>query len=130
MPQLTPVVLKDGQATPANHTFAPRDIVGGVATLTESTGVPVGDSLVSVALTRTAQGRRKVTMKLSRPVVQNQVINGVAKPAVVRAGYADITMSFDATSDVQERKDILALTASLLGNDLVKSVVSDLQGIY
>lgn len=130
MPQLTSLVLKDGAATPANHTFAPRDIVSGVATVIESTGVPVGDRRLSFALNRTQNGRVKVTMKMAIPVMQDQVVNGVSKPTVVRVAYSDITFSFDQTSSTQERKDVLALMASALGDAFTKGIVADLQNAY
>jgi len=130
MPQLTSLVLKDGAATPANHTFAPRDITNGVATLIESTGVPIGDKKVSIALTRTQNGRQKVTMKLAVPTVQDQVISGISRPTAVRAAYCDVTFSFDQTSGTQERKDVLAYMASLFGQSFTQDVVGNLAAVY
>lgn len=130
MPQLTSLVLKDGAATPANHTFAPRDITGGVATLIESTGVPIGDKRLSIALNRTQNGRQKVTMKLAVPVVQDQVISGISRPTAVRVAYADVTFSFDQTSGTQERKDVLAYAASLFSNAFTVDVVGNLAAVY
>nr|QDH91265.1 MAG: hypothetical protein H4BulkLitter231117_000002 [Leviviridae sp.] len=115
MPSFTSMVLKDHAA--ADHTFSPRDIVGGVATLVNSSGVPVGDKTVSYAITRTSgANRRKVTMKMALPIVQDTTISGVTRPAVVRTAYADVTMTFDQTSSTAERQDALAYLSSLLEN--------------
>lgn len=130
MPQLTNIVIKDGAATPADHTFVPRDIRDGVATVVETTGTPVGDSRISFALGRTANGRQKVTIKFVRPVVQDQIVNGISRPLAVRAAYADITFSLDSTSGRQERKDVLKMMASLLGHAFTEAVVADLQNVY
>lgn len=128
MPQLVNVVLKD--SANVDHTFTPEDISGGVASLVESTGVPVGDNRITIGQTKTANGRRKVTVKLALPVVQDAVVNGVARPTIVRTSYADVTFSFDGTSSTDERKNTLAFVASLMGNAMFKSVANDLQGLY
>lgn len=62
MPQLQNIVLTDRATTPVNHTFVPRDIDrNGVATVVESTGVPVGENQLSISLTRTPEiGRAHV----------------------------------------------------------------------
>lgn len=125
MPQLSAVVLKDH--ADSDVTFNPRDIANGVATLANSTGVPLGDRQVSIARNRTATGRQKVTMKMAIPIVQDSVVNGISKPTIVRSAYADVTMTFEATSSTVERQDALAFLKSFLGNTtLVKPIVEDL----
>lgn len=128
MPQLTTVVLKDDAA--ADHTFTPNDFQGGVATLVESTGVPIGDKRITMSQNQTAQGRRKVTVKVSIPVLQDAVVNGVTRPTVVRTAYADITFNFDGGSSTVDRKNMLAYVKSLIGTSLFVSVAGDLQGLY
>lgn len=128
MPQLTSAVLKD--SANADHTFTPNNVSGGVATLVESTGVPIGDKRISIGQNQTAQGRRKVTVKLAVPAVQDAVVNGVSRPTVVRTAYADITFSFDGSSSATERKDALAYIKSLMANPMFISAAGDLEGIY
>lgn len=133
MPQLANLVLTDRAATPANHTFTPRDIVNNVATVEEATGgVPIGFSRVSVSLNRTQGGRYKASLKGSFPIVQTQTINGVDSPIVVRTGYFDLTLAFDATSTEQERKDVVGMLASALdpSKTLVNDVITKLQAVY
>jgi hypothetical protein len=131
MPQLASLILTDRAATPVNHTFVPRDIVNNVATVVESTGVPVGDKRVTLSTRRTPQGNVIVDLKMTFPIVNDQTINGVTTPVVVRTGYADLSLKFSATSTEQERKDLVgqlysALDASKWTND----VLTKLQAVY
>jgi|SwirhirootsSR2_FD_contig_123_13750_length_4035_multi_15_in_0_out_0_2 hypothetical protein len=124
------MVLKDHAA--ADHTFSPRDIVNGVATLVNSSGVPVGDKTVSYAITRTSgANRRKVTLKVALPIVQDTTVGGVTRPQVVRTAYADVTMTFDQTSSTAERQDALAYLSSLLANtNQIQPLVEDLSAPF
>jgi len=133
MPQLQNLVLLDRAATPVSHTFTPRDIVSGVGTVIESSGVPIGNSRVSVSLSQVASsGRYKATVKIARPVVATQVINGVSTPVIVRTAYADLTFTFESSSSEQERTDLVGMLADALGTSktLINDVVVKLQGVY
>lgn len=132
MPQLQNVVLADRETTPVNHTFVPRDIVNGVATVEESTGVPIGSNTISASLRKTPSGAHKVTLKGRFPVVQTQTINGVSTPVVVRTAYTELTFSFDSTSTEQERKNVIGMTEKSLatGATLFNDLLTKLQGIY
>lgn len=132
MPQLTSLVLKDGKATPANHTFTPRDIVNGVATVAESSGIPIGDTRISVSQTRNSNGRHKHTTKFVVPVLQTETINGVSTPKIVRTAFAEVHFNFDQTSNEAERKDVIAYVsqAFLSTSALTFESASKLEGIY
>ncbi len=128
MPQLSTVVLKDNAN--ADHTFTPENIENGVAALVESTGVPLGNKRITISKTQTAQGRRKVIMKLSLPTMEDAVVNGVTRSTVTRVAYCDIGFSFDGLSTTLERKNALAYAKNLLAHATVVSVAGDLEGIY
>lgn len=132
MPQLQNLVLTDRAATPVAHTMAPRSKEGGVAVVAESTGVPIGDPKYTIASTRTAGGRYKVTIKFVVPVVQTQTINGVSTPVVVRTAYVDTTFSFDASSSEAERNNVVGMFADSFAPAklLVNDTVVKLQGIW
>lgn len=132
MPQLQTLVVADGQATPVNHTFVPKDIDrNGVARLKVSNGVPLGDKLLTLSLRQT-DTKYKGRILLSVPVVVTETINGVSVPKVTRPAHVDVTMTFDQTSSAQERKDALHFMANVLRstNPLVASTFIDLEGIY
>jgi hypothetical protein len=133
MSQLQNLVLKDRASTPVSHTFVPRDISrDGVGTVQESSGVPIGNNTYSVALRQTAQGRYKVTLKLSRPVVVTETINGVSSPSIARTNRASIEFDFDPTSTTQERTDLEGMLADSLSTTsaLVFGSVVNLEGVY
>lgn len=133
MPQLQNLVLTDRTpVTPVDHTFIPREIANGVGTVVESTGVPVGNSSVSVSLRKTPSGKFKGTLRLATPVVQTETISGVSRPVVVRTAYAAVEFTFDETSTEQERTDLIGMLASSLGTSktLVNDTMVKLQGVY
>lgn len=133
MPQLQNLVLTDrATPTPVNHTYTPRDIVNGVGTVEESSGTPLGSNRFTMALVTTASRRKKVTFRLTVPVVQTETINGVSRPTVVRSGYADLSFTFDESSTEQERKDTVGMLMSALdpSKTLVNDMVVKLQGVY
>jgi len=131
MPQLANLVLTDRAGTPVNHTFVPRDIVGNVATVVESTGVPVGDKRVSLSLRDTGNGNKVVSVRMVFPIVNDQTINGVTTPVVVRTSYVDLDLKFSNTSTEQERKDVVGQLYTLLGSGLwTNDLFTKLQGVY
>lgn len=133
MPQLQNLVLTDRTpVTPVDHTFIPREIANGVGTVVESTGVPVGNSSVSVSLRKTPSGKFKGTLRIAVPVVQTETISGVSRPVVVRTAYAAVEFTFDETSTEQERTDLVGMLASSLGTSktLVNDAIVKLQGVY
>lgn len=128
MPQFVNMVLKDHAA--ADHTFSPSSISGGIATAVESDGVPIGDKRISVSTNQTSNGRRKVTVKMTIPVIQDAVVAGVSRPTLVRAAYADVTLSFDGASSSAERLDVAAYISNLFKDAMFVNVVDTLQGPY
>jgi len=103
-----------------------------VGTVVESSGIPLGNSTYSVSLRQTAQGRYKVTLKLSRPVVQTQTINGISTPTVVRTNRATVEFDLDPASSTQERTDLEGMLADSLGagKPLVFGSVVNLEGVF
>lgn len=132
MPQLQSLAIYDGKTTPVLHTFIPESIdQNGVARLKESDGTPIGDQVVTVSLKKTdTKYRGRVVLVL--PSVVTETINGVSVPKVARTAYADLTVTFDQTSTIQERKDALALLSDALsgGKTMVDSTLINLEGIY
>lgn len=136
MPTLQNIVLTDRAATPVAHTFVPRDVVGGVGTVVESSGVALGEPRFTVSGRRSgSKFRSKLTLTV--PVVQTQIINGISTPAVVRTGYATVDFTFDDSSSTQERKDLIGMLASACGasalaspKTLVEDTVVNQQGVW
>jgi hypothetical protein len=135
MPQMIPLVLKDRGAPQVDHTFAPKNGGGadGVVTFVESTGIPLGDRRIAVTQVRSAGGRVRVSLKLTIPIVQDAVINGVSSPKVVKTNYADVQFNFDPASTTRERDDLVGFVNELtkwVDNTTMLKVLVDLEGLY
>lgn len=130
MPQLQNLILKDGAATPVNHTFVPKDIQGGVGMVKESTGVPVGDARFSISCKQIGNGDYKGQFSLTRPVVITDPGSGIS--SVVRQCSFNGTFTFAQSSTEQERKDIVAMIADALApaKVLVNDAFVKLEGVY
>jgi len=131
MPQLAPITLTKGDGTAVE--FKPKNISAGVARLNAPTGVPIADPTLTMSTSQTAGGRTKVTFKLAVPVVQDNVVSGVSRPAVVRTAYADLVFSFDGSSTASERANILSFVSYMTAKDiqpLVSGLVINNEGVY
>jgi hypothetical protein len=127
MSSLTPITIGDGTA---DRVFKPRDTVAGLSTLTQGTGVPIGDNRLTIQNTRTPTGKSKVAMKFVLPVVQDVVVSGISRPTVVRTAYANVELTFDATSNPAERASARTLLQNLLGSTVGADVVDQLNPLY
>lgn len=132
MSQLTNVVINDRAATPVAHTFVPQGVNQSVATFAESTGSPVSDPTITVKWVTTSGGRRRNVVKIAKPIVQNETINGIVMPKAVRVGYVEITMHTDASSTEAERNDLVGYVANLLasGQTLMMDTLVKNQGMF
>lgn len=126
------IVLKDGQATPVNHTFATayrRDNELGWAD--RSAGVLAGFRAISlVARPGTAQNAgTRISLKVKDPRLAVLGINDQGiQPLPMKAyeNLCELTFMLPNGSDRQSRQDILAYVANLLANDQVKDSIIDL----
>lgn len=118
MPAFANVVANDygnHGSTIVTHTFVPNQIdTSGVAFYVEAGASSLDDKKVSCQWRKTADnGRIKVTIKLTLPVTATETINGVASPKLLRTAIAELTLSADASSSVQEREDLLVLMRNI-----------------
>ena len=131
MPSFQSLTVNDRATTPVAHTFVPRSLEGGVGTLVEVNGTPIGERMFTISL-RKVGPKYKGRLVLKNPVVVNETINGVVVPKVARTAFASLDLSFDESSSEQERKD----TVGLLANSLAAAVVvvndsfTKLEGLY
>jgi len=126
--QFAPVAINGTLGLPVN--FTPRDIKDGVATLVHGTGVPIADTRISMQSTRTTAGRRKVSVKVAVPIVQDVIVNGISRPTVVRTGYADLSFGFDETSSTVEREHVMLLLANWFSSPYGAAMITNLDSLY
>lgn len=132
MPALQNLVLLDRAATPVSHTFTPDNVTDGIGTVVETGGVAIGNNTVTVSSKKTAGNRRKSIIKGTFPVVVNQTVNGVTTAVVARQAIVTFEFSFDQTSTLQERKDVVGMMQSALdaSKALVNDAVVNQQGVW
>ena len=125
------LVLKDRAATPVNHTFSPDGDKADVHLFSEKTAVPAGNPRYSISL-REGASRWTAVIRMTIPVVQTQVINGVSSPVIVRTTYIDFKVTFSNVSTDQERKDAIGMFADSLGatQTQINDLLVNLQDIY
>lgn len=130
MPQFVPVTI--GGAGGVSHNYKPRDITAGVATLVESTGIPIGDRRISLSTTRSQNGKVKLVIKFAQPVVENVTVNGVTRPTVTRTNYSEMSFNFDGSSTKNDRDDLRFQMKEFLDtlNPLTVGYIHDLEGLY
>lgn len=127
MAQLTSIVLNDGTA---DVTFLPHEITSqNVARLRTNAETVIGTEELSVQA-RDAVSNRRVTVKVTLPVVQNEVINGITTPKVVRQQIATVELSLPKTSLKNDRKRARSLIASALSNALIAAVIDSNESLY
>lgn len=108
------LVINDRAGTPVAHTYSPDgDDKNGVHIYSEKTSVPAGNPRFTARLTRSG-GKYRPSLKLSVPVTQTQVINGISTPLVLRTAYIEVNMTFDELSLTQERADAVGLMVNAL----------------
>jgi hypothetical protein len=130
MPDFSTVVLTDRQGTPVAHNFQPASEKDGVFSYRETDGSPVGDKKLTVSL-RPTGSRHKVKMVLTVPIVQDETINGISRPVVVRNAYGEINLNFDDSSSLQERSDLVGMLASALSAaSTLDAVATGLENLY
>jgi hypothetical protein len=133
MAAMADIVLADGQASPANHTFVPVSNVNGIFTWEElNADASVGNRRLTASLRRaTSQNPNyKAELKVWNPqleVTSPSTATGYQPaPKVAYALSAIITVVIPERSATANRKDETAFMANLLANSQIKSILNDL----
>lgn len=131
MPAFATITVDDRESTPVAHAFTPRSDSNGVAEFRESTGVPIGDSVLTISLRETS-GKYRARIKMAMPTVVTETINGVDYPKVARTAYADLTVTFADSSTLQERKNLIGMFANTLAasQTVPNGVLTSLEEVY
>jgi len=129
MAQASSVVLADGQATPANITFAPESVTPALSVLTDRSAT------FSAAFRRLkissifASGKSEINRSkftVDMPVVQT--VNGVQ--TVTHSLRANVEYIIPTQATDAQRKDLHALVRNGLANTLVQGAMRDLDPLY
>ncbi|DAD52734.1 TPA_asm: coat protein [ssRNA phage SRR7976323_2] len=132
MPALTTITVNDRETTPVAHAYVPsRRSNDGVNTFLRTGDSPAGREKLSISL-RSSSDKTKARIVLAMPTVVDETINGVVRKSVIRTAYADLTLTYDNLSTLQERKNLVGLVANLLATSqtAVDTVVTQLDDFY
>jgi hypothetical protein len=135
MPSNAALTIKDGAATPADHTFMPTRIdANNIASFQERTsGVPVGYPTITWQLRAPNAGGQ--TYKLSGKLTVPKVINttdssGKAVTSVDYTNLATVEMVVSQRSTLQERKDLRVMLSNLLVNAAIATSSDSLESFW
>lgn len=128
------IVIKDGLATPADHTFTPytpqKDASSPAMWYERSGATPLGWRRITLSVDAQVKGISKVRIVISDPVLAN-LSQGCCvdqnTPAVSYTDFANIQFNMPYNSTDQNRKDILAYAKNILGLAIISDAVVNLQ---
>nr|QDH90666.1 MAG: hypothetical protein H4Bulk46484e3101_000003 [Leviviridae sp.] len=134
MAAIAPLVLADGQASPANKTFTPMDCTSQLATWTDrSSGIALGMPSVTLSVVSKSGQPSKITGKVSLPVME--VISGAdggytPSPKVAYTCIGKVELTFPDRSTLQNRKDTRAFVKNLLLDTVIQKAVEEFERPY
>lgn len=126
------IVINDGQATPAAHTYVPVGKPLGTDYeyfVERSSGVPNAQAEIRLRL-RTPVPNSGSPYKVDATVLvpETAIVNG--ETVVLSQNRVDVTFTLSPKSTSADRADVLAFARNLLANAIVESLVEDLETIY
>lgn len=137
MPQIAPITILDGQATPVSHVFNPIETMPVPRYARNGVNVPViGTEGLKITTKRagTANGVNKVDVELWVPVLE-QPTGGTSSGYVAAPGVAH-ELRFKGTffchqrSDKAGRKDLRVMSSNVMISAAVAAAVDDLEAPY
>ncbi len=135
MPQNTAITIKDGKATPKDHTFSPTKIdANNIASFQERvSGVPVGYPTItwSVRAPTNNSPAYKVSGKITQPkVIVTTDATGKTVSSVDYSNLGTVELIVSERSTKEERTDLRVLVSNLLQNAAIISSVDDLESFW
>lgn len=139
MSAIANIVINDGQATPASHTFAPVTIdAQGVAKWADrSGGISVGFPALSYSLKSPSGNSKsyKMTAKVTLPVLEQtspSTSTGIQPaPTVAYNLIANVELVLPERSTLQDRKNLLAYMRNYLANaTVITAGVENYETVY
>jgi hypothetical protein len=138
MSAIASMTLADGQATPANHTFAPVGIdQASVAKWADrSGGIALGFPAVSFSLRSPSKTSRnfRLTAKVVTPVLEvtsPSTSTGIQPaPTLAYNLVANVDIVLPERSTVAQRKDLIAFLKNYLATTTIQNAVENFEQVY
>lgn len=130
MPSNSTIVIADGKASPANHTFTPTKILGQTAYYRDLTMSPVGVAdTISMGVVDKAKVRQ-VKLSFVRPRAVTETVNGVVNTKMADFDSMGVVLNVPTTWAEADIKDSRVLLSNLLLNALVVAAVDTGAFVY
>ena len=115
MPSASTITINDRETTPVAHvfTYGGEDANGVNVFVNNTSDLIAGRERLTVS-TRQSAGKHRVKIVLTDPVTATETVNGVSVPRVTRTAYADLSLTFDELSTLQERKNVIGMLENML----------------
>lgn len=129
MPSASNIVLADGQATPANHTFEPKRIGPDLAVFSDrDSTTSAGQKQLILGFSATSANRStdRVTMRIAMPI--EQVVDGVTVVAYTARVSCDVVIPESLTQ--AQRDDLAAFFKNAAADAIVQGMITDLDPVY
>lgn len=127
MPQAANIVINDGESTPVAHTFVPSKISDLVAVLYgPGTTLATRERLTITKREATATVAGKLNIKIELPV--EQTVDGQVVLGYQQMSSQDFVLAPKSTK--QNRKNLRLLSANVLLNSIVASMIDDQDFMY
>lgn len=146
MPTRASIVINDGAATPAAHTFVPSSDSDGVSLFEDkASGIAIGFNSIMVRVRRpipatagTASDAKnrvyRVNLNVVTPIMEStSASTGTGIPPAPTVAYTprcNMEWLLPERSTTQNRKDLVAYVANLLANADIKKVLQDLEDFW
>lgn len=137
MPAITTLTVTDGQATPVAHSFAPKSVVGNIATFVDrSASAAIGFNIATISVTSPAKGSKnyRIRLKVVAPVLE--VVNSSTYSGIAPAPTKAYDTIFDGEfvlperSTALDRANLLAYARNWIGGTFFGTVVLNLENIW
>lgn len=115
MPSASSITINDREATPVGHVFSyyGEDANGVDVFVNNASDLIAGRERLTVSARQNA-GKHRVKIVLTDPVTVTETVNGVSVPKVARTAYAELLLTFDELSTLQERKNVVGMCENML----------------
>lgn len=134
MPNNSPLTIKDGKSTPADHVFAPVRIDSkGLALFNENTGSSlIGRPTLSYTVSGGTGGAAyKVALQINVPKVVNVTDgNGIQRDVIQHQPLAKTEFVFQSTTSAAERKDVRVLMANALLHATLGPAIDNVESFW
>lgn len=127
MPQIIPIVINDGQSTPAAHTFSPKMVKDGMTSMfEEAVGVPVLRRTMALTVRPPVggNGMYRVKFEVASPLGATDPVTGAVTVRGVNRSVQELLIH-ESSSDV-EIKNTLAFADNGLSNAFIKECITTL----